>query len=63
VKTLTLIPLAIAALLSYDCSALASSKVSKVYAANGRRVAVIKETNFGRKVYGENGRRVLTIKP
>lgn len=62
-KTLALIPLAMAALLSYEGAALASSKTTKVYAPNGRRVAVIKGTNFGRKVYGENGRRVLTIKP
>lgn len=61
-KTSLTIALAIAALLSYDCSALARSKTEKVYAANGRRIAVVKETNFGRKVYGQDGRRVLTIK-
>jgi hypothetical protein len=42
--------------------ASASPRVSKVYAPNGRRVAVIKDISFGRKVHGPTGRRIATIK-
>lgn len=59
-----MLPLAFAALASImvPAAAVASPKVSKVYGADGRRVAVIKRTNFGTKVYGQDGRRVATIK-
>ena len=40
----------------------AGTRTEKVYAANGRRVAVIRSSNFGRRVYGENGRRVAVIR-
>ena len=43
-------------------AASAAPRTEKVYAANGRRVAVIKQTAFGRKVYGPTGRRIATIK-
>lgn len=40
----------------------ASPRVEKVYAPNGRRVAVIKQAAFGRSIYGPNGRRIAVIK-
>ncbi|MDI4667251.1 hypothetical protein K9U40_23455 [Xanthobacter autotrophicus] len=58
-------PLALAltlASIGLPASAEAASRTEKVYAANGRRVAVIKSTNFGRSVYGPNGRRIAVIK-
>lgn len=56
--------LTLAVLASIGTPGIASSgsHVEKVYAANGRRVAMIKETAFGRSVYGPNGRRIATIR-
>ncbi|MGU3328115.1 hypothetical protein ACLBXB_14350 [Methylobacterium mesophilicum] len=42
--------------------ASAGSHVEKAYAPNGCRIAVIKDTSFGRSVYGPNGRRVAVIR-
>lgn len=56
--------LALAALASIPVPvrALASPRTEKVYAANGRRVAVIKQTAFGHSIYGQNGRRIAAIR-
>ncbi|MCJ2085032.1 hypothetical protein MKK88_03350 [Methylobacterium sp. E-005] len=56
---LALLALAAAVAIGQPAGALASPKAEKVYAANGWRVAVIKDTAFGRSVYG---RRVAVIR-
>lgn len=42
--------------------ASAAPRTEKVYAPNGRRVATIKGSAFGRSVYGPNGRRIAVIR-
>lgn len=61
-KPLALLALAALASITVPAGAFASPRTEKVYAPNGRRVAVIKSTNFGRSVYGPNGRRIAVIK-
>ena len=57
-----LLALAAVAAISLPAQAFAGPRISKVYGADGRRVAVVKETAFGRSVYGPNGRRVAVIR-
>jgi hypothetical protein len=61
-RTPILLTLAAAVALGQPASAIAGSRVEKVYAPNGRRVAVVKSTAFGRSVYGPNGRRIAVIR-
>lgn len=63
-RTMAPIALALAAVaaIGQPAAALASPKVEKVYAPNGRRVTVIKSTAFGRSIYGPNGRRIAVIR-
>ncbi|MGU3284440.1 hypothetical protein [Methylobacterium mesophilicum] len=58
----TAIVLAVLASITVPAAAVASPKAEKIYGADGRRVAVIRDTNFGRKIYGRDGRRIATIK-
>ena len=61
-RLFTLLLVTMVAVIGVSIPASASPRVSKAYAANGRRMAVIKDTSFGRKVYGPTGRRIVTIK-
>lgn len=61
-KLLPFLALAVVASITLPTAAIASPKVSKVYGMDGRRVAVVKRTNFGTKVYGQDGRRIATIR-
>ncbi|WP_043347748.1 hypothetical protein [Methylobacterium sp. B1] len=61
-RTFSVLAVATIASVTAPAAALASPKAEKVYAANGRRVAVIKRTAFGAKVYGESGRRIATVR-
>lgn len=61
-KPLAFLALAALASITVPDGAFAGPRTEKVYAANGRRVAVIKNSAFGRKVYGADGRRVATVK-
>lgn len=61
-RTPILLALVAVAAIGQPVAASASPKVSKIYAPNGRRVGVIKETAFGRSVYGSNGRRIAVIR-
>ncbi|WP_144440002.1 hypothetical protein [Methylobacterium sp. AMS5] len=61
-KLPTLLILTAVAAIGQPVAALASPRAAKVYAANGRRVAVIKDSAFGRRVYGEDGRRIAVVR-
>lgn len=61
-RTISVLAVATIAWVTVPAAAVASPKAEKVYAANGRRVAVIRSTAFGRSIYGPNGRRIATIR-
>ncbi|MET3485306.1 hypothetical protein [Methylobacterium sp. 1973] len=54
--------LAAVASITVPAAAVTFHRTEKVYGADGRRVAVIKRTNFGTKMYRQDGRRIATIK-